>query len=224
MRRTMILLLVVPTTTFGPHAYADSAMLHSRLRGQKPAMAAADLLGVINAFYKSSPYQAAFLTCGFKAMCSDAIAQKTESARKQPRFSFRRNIAFIIYGGLYNGFFENFLFNNCFPVVFGEGTDLVTVASKVVVDQLILTPFLCLPAAYIVRALVFRSSVRDALSRYLSDAKKDLLWKYWLIWTPTQCLTFSVVPVHLRIAFIASVSFFWFILLSTISNRAPVKE
>ena len=37
MRRTMILLLVVPTTTFGPHAYADSAMLHSRLRGQKPA-------------------------------------------------------------------------------------------------------------------------------------------------------------------------------------------
>jgi hypothetical protein len=132
-------------------------------------------------------------------MCSDAIAQKTESARKQPRFSFRRNIAFIIYGGLYNGFFENFLFNNCFPVVFGEGTDLVTVASKVVVDQLILTPFLCLPAAYIVRALVFRSSVRDALSRYLSDAKKDLLWKYWLIWTPTQCLTFSVVPVHLRI-------------------------
>jgi hypothetical protein len=66
--------------------------------------------------------------------------------------------------------------------------------------------------------------VRDALSRYVSDAKKDLLWKYWLIWTPTQCLTFSVVPVHLRIAFIASVSFFWFILLSTISNRAPVKE
>ena len=221
MRCTMILLFAVPTTTFGPHAYA---MPRSRLSGQKPAMAAADLLGVINAFYTSSPYQAAFLTCGFKAMCSDAIAQKTESARKQPRFSFRRNIAFIIYGGLYNGYFENFLFNNCFPVVFGEGTDLVTVASKVVVDQLILTPFLCLPAAYIVRALVFRSSVRDALSRYVSDAKKDLLWKYWLIWTPTQCLTFSVVPVHLRIAFIASVSFFWFILLSTISNRAPVKE
>jgi hypothetical protein len=45
------------------------------------------------------------------------------------------------------------------------------------------------------------------------------LWKYWAIWTPTQCITFSIVPEHLRIPFIAAVSFGWLILLSSITSR-----
>ena len=96
---------------------------------------------------------------------------------------------------------------------------MATVALKVITDQLVLTPFLCLPCAYLVKALVFGYPLREGLRRYLADARRDLLWKYWLIWTPTQCLTFSVVPEYLRITFIAGVSFFWLILLSSISNR-----
>jgi len=34
-----------------------------------------------------------------------------------------------------------------------------------------------------------------------------------------QCLTFGVVPPHWRIPFIALVSFFWLIVLSSISSR-----
>ena len=52
-----------------------------------------------------------------------------------------------------------------------------------------------------------------------ADAKRDLLTKYWLLWTPVQFATFGVVPPQYRIAFIAVVSFFWLIVLSTISSR-----
>ena len=103
--------------------------------------------------------------------------------------------------------------------MFGAGTDWATVATKVLFDQLVLTPFVCLPVAYLVKAAVFQTPLRSGLERYVQDARKDLLLKYWALWTPTQCLTFSVVPEHLRIVFIAVVSFFWLIILSNITNR-----
>ena len=187
-----------------------------RHRG-RPAAMNIDVLGVLDTFYRTSPYEAAFVTCGFKAAMSDTIAQKAEKASRG--FSFARNAAFILYGGFYQGCFQYKMFNEIFPVIFGSSTDFMTVALKVVVDQLLLTPFLCLPCAYVVKALVFNYPVREGLERYLSDAKRDLLWKYWAIWTPAQFLTFGVVPDHLRIVFIAMVSFFWLIILSSISSR-----
>lgn len=108
------------------------------------------------------------------------------------------------------------------PFFFGTGTDLTTVATKVVFDQFVTTPFLCLPVAYLVKAAVFDRPLRSGLEHYVQDAKNDLLWKYWLLWTPTTSLTFSVVPEHLRIPFIAFVSFFWLIILSNISSRPKI--
>jgi len=61
--------------------------------------------------------------------------------------------------------------------------------------------------------------VAATVLRYISDARGELLWKYWAIWTPAQCLTFSVVPEHLRTPFVALVSFFWLMILSVISSR-----
>ena len=114
-------------------------------------------------------------------------------------FDFKRNSAFFLYGGLYQGCVQYFLFNECFPVWFGDGSDLGTVATKVVVDQLLLTPFLCLPSAYLFKAIAFNYPLQEGLRRYGADARRDLLVKYWLLWTPVQCLTFGVVPVQWRI-------------------------
>ena len=58
-----------------------------------------------------------------------------------------------------------------------------------------------------------------ALRKYWRDIHdQGLLWKCFALWGPVQCLTFGVVPEHLRVTFVAAVSFFWLILLSTISN------
>jgi len=56
------------------------------------------------------------------------------------------------------------------------------------------------------------------MRQYVEDVRKNgLLNKYWMIWTPVQFVAFGIVPEHYRIAF---VTFFWLILLSSISTRA----
>jgi hypothetical protein len=69
----------------------------------------------------------------------------------------------------------------------------------------------------------FRSdTVRDGLAKLGDDIlRKDLLKTYWLIWIPAQTLTFSVVPPHLRVLFVALVSFCWVTILSSISSSSP---
>ena len=88
------------------------------------------------------------------------------------------------------------------------------------VDQLVVTPLLCLPVAYFFKALAFGYPFREGMRRYIADARRDLLKKYWMVWTPVQCLTFSVVPLQWRIPFIATVSFFWFVAFSSIAARS----
>jgi len=69
-----------------------------------------------------------------------------------------------------------------------------------------------------------RYSAKEAFRRYVDDIRNHgLLTKYWLLWGPVQCLTFSIVPEHFRVTFIAAVSFFWLIILSSIaSKKRPV--
>lgn len=129
----------------------------------------------------------------------------------------RRNFSFIIYGGLYQGIAQHIIFNELFPLIFGEGT---TVASKVLFDSLCISPFICLPVAYLVKSVVFQFTVQEAFERYKQDIfENGLLFKYWSLWVPAQCFTFGVVSQHLRIAFIASVSFFWLIVFSSVSSQ-----
>ena len=61
------------------------------------------------------------------------------------------------------------------------------------------------------------------MQRYWDDIRNHgLLKKYFLLWGPVQCVTFSVVPERYRVTFIACVSFFWLIILSTIASKATV--
>lgn len=151
--------------------------------------------------------------------CDDVSCEVIEVTSPQGTISWPRNLAFLFYGGLYQGCVQYYLFNDCYSAWFGDGDDLVTLCEKVLFDQLVLTPFLCLPVAYVMKAIAFRYSVAEGLRRYFADAKRDLLLKYWAIWTPVQCVTFGFVPAELRIPFIAVVSFFWLIILSSISSR-----
>ena len=65
------------------------------------------------------------------------------------------------------------------------------------------------------------NAVDVALAKYWEDIQtQGLLWKCFALWGPVQCLTFSVVPEHLRVTFMALVSFFWLILLSHISSSS----
>ena len=188
-----------------------------------------NVLSTVDSFYKTSPYEAAFITCGIKASAADLLAQTREIDKEIldlehdksffTKIELERNIAFIIYGGLYQGIAQYYIYNILFPCLFGDGNDIVSVAIKVTFDMLIISPLLCLPVAYLTKSLIYGKSWRDGLAKYKHDLmKNNLLLTYCMIWIPAQTMTFSVIPEHLRIAFIAFVSFFWLIILSTVSS------
>jgi len=159
------------------------------------------------------------------ASAADLVAQKSSvlaavvKEKTTKALDYRRNLAFLLYGGFYDGMAQEFLFNGVFPILFGEGGGFITAAKKVLFDMLVMSPCLCLPMAYIIKAIVYRQSVSDGVQSYIYDVKnKSLLKKFWLVWFPVQCLTFTVVPTQFRIAFMSCFSFFWLILLSIIAG------
>ena len=149
----------------------------------------------------------------------------TLSPRRKMPFSIKRNLALLFYGGLYQGCAQSLIYNNLFSVLFGAGTHHRTVLMKVCVDMLLIQPALSLPIAYVIKAPIFGHSLSDSIRRYVLDVKhKKLLQTCWLVWTPTQIVSFTVIPPHLRISFMACVSFFWIILFSTLTSSSASSE
>lgn len=196
-------------------------------------------ISVLDTFFREAPYTAAFVTCSIKASVADIVAQKYEkkgnsdddtevtssddelvSNNNNSKDNIKRNIAFLLYGGLYQGCLQVFLINTIYPKLFGTGHDLVTVLSKTFFDNFISGPLLCLPLAYSIKGLIMKTSLRESLKRCWYEVRYNgLLFKYWSVWIPAQCLTFSVIPDHLRVLFIAGVAFFWLIFLSMVTCK-----
>ncbi len=178
--------------------------------------------GQLNEFFRDHPYAAAFSVCSLKAAAADSFAQKCERSRNPEKtsFQFKRNLAFIIYGGFYQGCFTEYLYNELFSKFFGFDNSLTTALKKVSFDTVVISPFLCLPIAYLIKAVVFQQALRNGLQRYIYDVMNNgLLTKKTLFWTPINAITFTIVPEHFRIAFVSCFSFFWLIMMSSIAGK-----
>lgn len=174
----------------------------------------------VSDFYAAFPLQAAVLTCGVKASVADGIAQvRTPSVDCWDDLEFRRNFAYILYGGIFIGALCHYEYDVLFPLLFGTEHSLLTSFKEVVFDNFVSAPLGWLPPAYLIKAVVYDYPLQEGLQKYYDDVTKNgLLMKYWSIWVPAQSVSFTVVPDHLRVVFMASVSFFWFILFSTVAS------
>ncbi|KAL3913486.1 MAG: hypothetical protein SGILL_006471, partial [Bacillariaceae sp.] len=200
-----------------------------------PSTALSMSLQDVSDFYAQFPMQSAILTCGVKASLADSLAQFKDSVAAQSsdiksklqknlpdqsfNWEFRRNLAYVIYGGIFVGLMCHLEYNVLFPVLFGSEHTTKTIFEKVIFDDFVSAPLMWLPPAYLIKAWVYDYSMMEGLGKYWRDIKENsLLTKYWTIWVPAQTISFSVIPDHLRVAFMASVSFFWFILFSSVSH------
>ena len=158
----------------------------------------------VNTFFLKYPYIAAFTICALKASLADFLVQKKTNNDLQksvngstntnnnkmvyggaivqnPSFEFKRNLAFLFYGGAYQGCIQEHIFNHIYPAMFGSGTDLVTVSVKVIFDMFITSPLLCLPVAYIIKGGIYNHSVLHSIKRYIHDIKVNkLMIKNWM--------------------------------------------
>lgn len=189
----------------------------------------------IDSFFQTSPYLSAFLTCSFKATAADYVAQTQSSDESSEMedtcndedttngLDYQRTLAFLVYGGIYQGLFQELLYSGIFPAIFGIDPTWQGVATQVSLDMFLIGPFICLPVAYIVKSAFMAdelnmAAIQSTFEKYVQDVtQRGLLFKFWAVWIPVQSLTFSVIPRHFRVAFIAFVSFFWMYILSKTS-------
>lgn len=184
-------------------------------------------LSTVESFFISQPYIAAFLTCSVKASAADWIAQ-TQQQQRQESLDVARNAGFILYGGLYQGCAQQFMYSRIFPDIFGHDLDLLGLASQVFFDMMFVGPLLCLPMAYAAKTLCTScgesklQALQEGLKKYGHDVTtQGLLFKYWALWTPVNFITFGVIPLHFRVAFVACISFFWIFILSSVAGAEP---
>lgn len=149
----------------------------------------------------------------------ETTAMESSSLENTNTVEIQRNLAFILYGGLYQGMAQQYIYNYLFPSWFGAGNDIATVLTKVSFDLIFVSPLICIPIAYLVKSTIYGQNWKEGIEKYIYDLRhKNLLLTYYAIWFPAGLCSFGLVPDHLRIAFIAFVSFFWLIILSTISS------
>ncbi len=203
-------------------------------------------------FFRTQPFLSAFVACSVKASAADFLAQKSmdtksdtgkrkrdnksrqhknDAMRTLDHVDVQRNIAFLLYGGIYQGIFLQFLYLIVYPTLY-EGSDF-RIPLSILSDICAFGPFLTLPIAYIIRGMLEYNTtskvtpidfhlepIHQAIAKYQNHVRtQNLLLKYWMVWAPAQTINWYFVPEHLHVLFVALVSFFWVYLLSSISSH-----
>jgi len=119
----------------------------------------------------------------------DFSTLSTNSSSWIDDLEFRRNIAYIIYGGIFIGALCHYEYDVLFPILFGTEHNLVTSIKEVLFDNFVTAPIVWLPPAYFVKAVMYNYSLTEGLNRYINDITKNGLLKKVLecLVTCTEC-------------------------------------
>ncbi|GFR46773.1 hypothetical protein Agub_g8401 [Astrephomene gubernaculifera] len=176
------------------------------------------------------PMTTGVVTTVLKTSAADLFAQKVVERRED--VDWRRHSMFLMFGFGYLGCWQYYLYNNLFVRWCKPITALVGHAGaapvKTFIDQCIHHPVLYFPVFYCLKGLVEGRPIADSMESY-----REHLWEnckaLWMIWVPAQMVNFTLVPLHLRIPFVAGVSFAWTVVISCMrgaldTHNPPAEE
>jgi len=137
-----------------------------------------------------------------KGVICDVFVQK--AVQKKEEWDRRRTAVLSLYGGLVEAPLAYAFYSVLFPRLW-PATTIGNVFKMLVVDNLMLWPWLIYPTFYSLNTLIDGSTMRDAWQKYLSD-----FWEVnkvsMVVWIPTNIVNFIYLPTPLRPAFMASVA------------------
>lgn len=119
---------VVRRPPFRARAAVSSPQEKTSSVGPLNAFAVDAALSAVNNFFLAQPYAAAAITCGTKASAADFVAQRRHYTKRDgtkdeidvvggqemEKFEAPRNIAFLLYGSLYQGLSQEFIYNHLY--------------------------------------------------------------------------------------------------------------
>jgi len=179
------------------------------------------------------PEMVAVVLTGLKTGASDIIAQKLDARRSKDvkkKLDKRRVITFLLYGGIYLGWFQHFLFAKVYCKLFplaqvfasqstGEKLNNVAgaldVLKQVTCEAVVHWPWLYIPAYYVVKQTISPTgfSLSSIANNLRSNWREDLML-IWKVWIPAALINFSSVPLDFQIPFVAFISMFYIALFS----------
>eukprot|EP01084_Bolivina_argentea_P005988 11326_1 len=192
--------------------------------------------------YLKNPYRFAFGTMFCKSIIADSFAQlvleknishtrkaknvsqkRLDSAHDTisdvsvhgQRFDFKRMLRFGIWGGLYCGFIEHWIYNVLFTKLWPQPI-LINAFKKMVVDLFIHCPFLYFPVYYIAKSMILGNSISNGIKQY-KDEWYVVNIECWKIWIPVQFGIFYFCSIPFRLITMGIVSLFWMSYLSFLS-------
>lgn len=190
---------------------------------------------------KSSPFAFGFFYSGIKTSFCDLMVQKVVEKREE--IDWRRNGAFAAFGFLYLGGVQYTLYVPIFarlfpnaasfaakPIVekFRDLPGIRTLFAQVFLDQCVHHPLVYFPVFYMIKDAVTNDKPDPikAVEQFKNNIKEDML-ALWKIWVPSTFLNFALMPMYLRIPWVASTSLIWTCILSTMrgaSDKVPTNE
>ena len=159
----------------------------------------------------------------------DLMVQKI--VEKRENIDWKRNLAFGTFGFFYLGGIQYAIYVPLFSRLFPGAASFAakSVADKlkdpkgirelfyqVFLDQCVHHPFLYFPVFYMIKDFVTSETPNPvaAVEEYSSNMNEDLI-ALWKIWVPSTFLNFALMPMHLRIPWVATTSLIWTCILSS---------
>lgn len=169
---------------------------------------------------KAHPLATGIWTSGLKTSAADLFAQKVIEGKKE--IDWTRHAVFCTFGFAYLGGFQYWLYNVkftqwCGPITAKFG-HRASAPIKTFIDQAIHHPFLYFPTFYAIKAKVSGEPLSYAVQKYKSEIWESVK-TLWSVWVPLQLINFAFVPRHMRVPYVAGVSFGWTMILSVMQGK-----
>ena len=186
-----------------------------------------------------------------KTAAADYVIQ-TQIERKKS-LNWNRLTLFAAFGVCYTGCVHYAIYCKLYPTVFRYLTiqkKLLTpnmaIVSQMLFDTLVHTPFFYFPVFYAMKGIIVSNNnnnnnqnnaqvgdnggngtlqnIKQSLEMYFFHNFYSDVSAMVSVWLPCNALTFSVIPVHWRVPWLAAVSFMWTMYLSKSRGKANTEN
>jgi len=197
------------------------------------------LLEQVTSFPLRRPWTFNVLVATVKSFTGDFLVQVTRTpAGSNVRIDWRRSVFFALFGCLYVGIVQWFFYVSLFGWLCPEAAAFSNkpMASKladrlgqkdlviqVLVDQLVINPFIYFPTFYTVKEICFGpkrpfESVVDALKSYRGNFMNDNCVSM-VVWFPSDFVIFTA-PMYMRMPLDHAIAFLWTMVMSYMHGGA----
>lgn len=194
------------------------------------------VLSLIGRVAKAYPFQFGCVFSAAKTSFSDWLVQS--QIEKREHIDWRRNFTFATFGFFYLGGVQYAIYVPIFsrlfpgaaayaalPTLSARLKDVAgtrNMLTQVILDQFVHHPLLYFPTFYCLKEVVKGNPPQAGLDLYAKNYQEDLI-ALWKLWVPSTIINFSIMPMHLRIPWVASTSLIWTCIISYMRGSSDVE-